>query len=156
MDGAVFGGSSGSPVFVLNRGSYATTDGTINIKQRLFLVGMTAQMLNQDVDEPIRDYSERSIATYDLTNVERRPFVQKAQALDLGIAFNSPAIVETINVALAAAGLTLGEGEQKYSEQRGNSSCVSAPTARMATLIGERRIDPLPSGRAVASLGWFT
>ena len=44
IDANVFPGSSGSPIFVLNQGSYATTNG-ITIGSRLFFVGIVTETL---------------------------------------------------------------------------------------------------------------
>jgi len=40
IDAAIFGGSSGSPVFVFNQGSYALPNGNVNIGTRINLVGI--------------------------------------------------------------------------------------------------------------------
>lgn len=40
IDSAIFSGSSGSPVFIFNQGSYSTPNGTVNISSRLKLVGI--------------------------------------------------------------------------------------------------------------------
>lgn len=45
IDAEVFGGSSGSPVFILNEGSYSTPSG-ITIGVRFFLVGMVTSAIN--------------------------------------------------------------------------------------------------------------
>ena len=47
----------------------------ISAELRLFLVGIIAEVLKRDVDEPIRDSSERVIDAEDLADVSRRPFV---------------------------------------------------------------------------------
>lgn len=44
IDANVFPGSSGSPIFILNQGSYATTDG-IAIGSRLFFVGIVTETI---------------------------------------------------------------------------------------------------------------
>ena len=114
VDGAVFEGSSGSPVFVLNRGMYAHTQGHLVAGERVFLVGIIAESHFRYADMPMRDSSEQHMDDEDLVDVDRRPFVRKAELLDLGLAFNAQAIIDTINVALAAGHLAPGRGEQGY------------------------------------------
>jgi hypothetical protein len=95
VDGSVFGGSSGSPVFVLNRGSWTGPQG-LSLGDRLLLVGIIAGTGTRD--------DER------LVEVSKAPFVRISQELDLGYAFSSRAITETINHALALSGLPTMQG----------------------------------------------
>lgn len=58
IDASVFGGSSGSPVFILNQGSFATKDGGFVVGSRFHFVGVIAAVffrthLNQIVPVPI-------------------------------------------------------------------------------------------------------
>jgi len=104
LDGAVFGGSSGSPVFVFSQTSWADSEGNINLGSRLFLVGIVSQAYNN---------SER-LQVMGLRPAIAQPFVDVSQSLHLGVAVSTMAIVETINHALAAAGLPTGSGLQPY------------------------------------------
>ena len=70
IDAGVFQGSSGSPVFIYNRGSYPTKDG-ISIGSRLFFVGVISQTM----------YSGTTI---------------KKDYLDLGVVINSNAAYREI------------------------------------------------------------
>ena len=54
IDAGVFPGSSGSPVFIFNQGSYPTTDG-ITIGNRLLFVGIITQTMLTN-DKYGRDY----------------------------------------------------------------------------------------------------
>lgn len=96
LDGAVFGGSSGSPVFILNQGSWKNPNGDLMLGDRLILVGIIAQSYTHT--------SEHSLQI----PTSAAPFVAVAQALDLGVAFSHKAIEETINHALRSVGLPLG------------------------------------------------
>ncbi|MGW4222740.1 trypsin-like peptidase domain-containing protein [Streptomyces bauhiniae] len=91
VDGSVFGGSSGSPVFLLNEGSYRSAKG-LTIGTRIALVGIIAQTWVRGDALPIQ------VAA---------PHVKIAKELNLGVAFNSRAIKETVEAYAAAAGLTL-------------------------------------------------
>ncbi len=68
IDGGVYPGSSGSPVFILNQGSYGTSDG-ITIGNRLYFVGVITD-----------------------TNVKGDTYLQ------LGIAVKSSAILDALNL----------------------------------------------------------
>jgi hypothetical protein len=102
LDGAVFGGSSGSPVFVLNRDTWRSTDGTLNLGSRLFLVGVIALTWDRQNDVPVQ-VSSPAI-----------PFVRISQSLNLGVAFSSQAIVETINYVLRTYNIPEGMGLQEH------------------------------------------
>ncbi|EUJ27711.1 Uncharacterised protein [Listeria grayi] len=49
IDSAIFGGSSGSPVFVFNQGSYSLPNGTVSIASRLNLVGIVYAVAQHSV-----------------------------------------------------------------------------------------------------------
>ncbi|MER8445650.1 serine protease [Mesorhizobium sp. M1066] len=91
IDASVFGGSSGSPVFILNHGSWATKDGGMTIGSRLLFVGVVAAVffrthLNQIIPVPIP------------TQVQ--PMAQQQEMIDLGIVFKARTVVETIEAFL--------------------------------------------------------
>lgn len=94
IDASVFGGSSGSPVFILSSGMVSDRRGnTVTGGQRLLFVGVVAAVftrtdLNQIVPMPIP------------TNV--RPMAQHLEMLDLGIVFKARTVVETIDAFVAA------------------------------------------------------
>lgn len=93
IDASVFGGSSGSPVFILNNGSWATKDGGLVAGTRFHFIGVIAAVffrtnLNQIVPVPIP------------TQVQ--PMVQQQEMIDLGIVFKAHTVVETIEAFLKA------------------------------------------------------
>ncbi|MFE9813535.1 trypsin-like peptidase domain-containing protein [Streptomyces sp. NPDC005773] len=90
VDGSVFGGSSGSPVFLLNEGTYRSGPTNVSAGNRLVLVGIIAASMQQVTNEPV------------VSN--HVPHIALARELDLGIAFNRHAILETIDIFLAQAG----------------------------------------------------
>jgi hypothetical protein len=93
IDASVFGGSSGSPVFILNNGSWATKDGNFVVGSRFHFVGVIAAVfyrthLNQIIPVPIP------------TQVQ--PMVQQQEMIDLGIVFKASTVVEAIEAFLRA------------------------------------------------------
>lgn len=87
MDASVFGGSSGSPVFILNQGTYAMKEGGIAVGLRFHFVGVIAivyfrKQTNQIVPVPIP------------TQVQL--MAQQQEMIDLGIVFKACTVVETI------------------------------------------------------------
>jgi hypothetical protein len=93
VDASVFGGSSGSPVFILNQGSFATKDGGFVVGSRFHFVGVIAAVffrthLNQIIPVPIP------------TQVQ--PMAQQQEMIDLGIVFKARTVVETIEAFLKA------------------------------------------------------
>ncbi len=93
IDASVFGGSSGSPVFILNEGSFATKGGGLIIGTRFHFVGVVAAVFlrkqwNEIVAVPI------PTAT--------KPMVQNEEMIDLGIVIKARTVVETIEAFLKA------------------------------------------------------
>jgi hypothetical protein len=93
IDAAVFGGSSGSPVFVYNRSGWTARDGTTHSGHRLLFVGIVGSVyyrsaLNEVVDVPMPG------------NVRR--LAKDREMLDLGVVFKARCVVEAIDAATAA------------------------------------------------------
>lgn len=87
IDASVFGGSSGSPVFILNQGSYSSRNGSFTQGTRLIFVGVIAAVfqrtaLNEIVAVPIPTHT--------------RPMARQFEMIDLGIVFKARTVVETI------------------------------------------------------------
>ncbi|AWI29772.1 trypsin-like peptidase domain-containing protein [Streptomyces tirandamycinicus] len=89
IDGSVFGGSSGSPVFLWSEGSYRMATG-LALGTRIALVGIIAKTMIRESQLPLE--------------VASAPHVRIATELNLGVAFNARAIRETLEVAVAAGG----------------------------------------------------
>ena len=97
IDASVFGGSSGSPVFVLNQGMITDKHGNSTIGSRVLFVGVVAAVffrthLNQIVAVPIP--------------TQTRPMAEQQEMIDLGIVFKARTVVETIEAYLKANGYT--------------------------------------------------
>ncbi|MFC8233767.1 trypsin-like peptidase domain-containing protein [Streptomyces sp. NPDC057284] len=93
VDGSVFGGSSGSPVFLLNEGSYRGGDNALAIGTRIALVGIISATMVRHAQLPV-----------EVANAEH---VKIAQELNLGVAFNARAIKETIEAFVTSIGQKL-------------------------------------------------
>jgi hypothetical protein len=95
IDASVFGGSSGSPVFILNQGSYGTKNGGVAIGSRFMFVGVITAVffrtnLNQIVSVPIP--------------TQVRPMAQYEEKLNLGVVIKARTVVETLEALLKAKG----------------------------------------------------
>lgn len=97
IDASVFGGSSGSPVFVLNQGMITDKRGNSTIGSRVLFVGVVAAVffrtcLNQIVAVPVP--------------TQTRPMAEQQEMIDLGIVFKARTVVETIEAYIKANGGT--------------------------------------------------
>ncbi|MCH8230625.1 MAG: hypothetical protein IIA53_09885 [Chloroflexi bacterium] len=85
IDASVFPGSSGSPVMLINKENYSTpSGGNVIGRGRLFLIGIVAMNISMPEESDVH-----------LRNAAATPYVETAQAIDIGIVFNSKAILET-------------------------------------------------------------
>lgn len=97
VDASVFGGSSGSPVFIMNQGTYARKEGGTVLGSRFYFVGVIAAVffrthLNEIIPVPIP--------------TQVRPMAQQQEMIDLGIVFKARTVVETIEAFLSAHNIT--------------------------------------------------
>lgn len=95
VDASVFGGSSGSPVFVLNQGMITDKLGNTTIGSRVLFVGVIAAVffrthLNQIIAVPVP--------------TQTRPMAEQQEMIDLGIVFKARTVVETIEAFIKATG----------------------------------------------------
>lgn len=97
IDASVFPGSSGSPVFLFDRGSYVDREGNLNVANRVFLLGVVAQVHTRIVGGRIEM----------VTN----PTPMFDEPIDLGIVFKASAIQETVQALYAYRGETFPGSE---------------------------------------------
>lgn len=95
IDASVFGGSSGSPVFVLNQGMITDKLGNTTMGSRVLFVGVIAAVffrthLNQIIAVPVPTHT--------------RPMAEQQEMIDLGIVFKARTVVETIEAFIKASG----------------------------------------------------
>jgi hypothetical protein len=92
IDGSVFGGSSGSPVFIWNPNGYVQ-GGTFHLGAvRVMLVGIIASTMQRTLQQPLQTTTG--------------PYVEIAEHLNLGMAFNWRAINEAIDALFSARGVS--------------------------------------------------
>ena len=99
VDASVFGGSSGSPVFILNQGSYTTKSGNLFAGSRVLFVGVIAAVF-------FRTQFNQIVAIPIPTQVVQ-PMVQQQEMIDLGVVFKARTVVEAIEAFLTARGFNL-------------------------------------------------
>lgn len=87
IDASVFPGSSGSPVFIYDKGFYTKKDGYTIPKNRLLFVGILSRVFYKKNKDDIEIISEPTIDTQESISKE---------FLDLGRVFNPLAINEVI------------------------------------------------------------
>ncbi|WP_101103678.1 trypsin-like peptidase domain-containing protein [Macromonas bipunctata] len=97
IDASVFGGSSGSPVFILNQGIYSDKQGNSTVGSRVLFVGVVAAVfyrtsLNEIIAVPIP--------------TQTRPMAEQKEMIDLGIVFKARTVVETIESFIKVHGVT--------------------------------------------------
>lgn len=96
IDASVFGGSSGSPVFVLNQGSWESRNGEVKFGSRMYFVGVIAAVyfkteLNEVIPAPIP--------------TQFLGLAKQQEMIDLGIVFKARTVVETIEFLLRSRNL---------------------------------------------------
>jgi hypothetical protein len=94
IDASVFWGSSGSPVFIADQGSYGTPTGTV-IGSRLLLLGVLSKLFARVSS---KDGGVGIVPVSDETDEER------ASPINLGLVFKTRAIMETIERLLVTRG----------------------------------------------------
>lgn len=97
IDASVFGGSSGSPVFIFNQGMFTEKTGGTTIGSRLLFIGVIAAVF-------FRAQLNKIIAVPIPTEVQ--PMVQQQEMIDLGIVFKARTVVETVEALLKAKNIT--------------------------------------------------
>jgi hypothetical protein len=91
VDASVFQGSSGSPVFLYNKGTIADRHGNIKIGSRLLLLGIISSVYYKE-DEKILD----------MVSSKKVPSVITSEMLDIGIVYKSNQILQMIESILRA------------------------------------------------------
>lgn len=87
IDAAVFPGSSGSPVFIANTGSYTNRAGRLILGNRIIFLGMISNIV---IREESGTWSVGGVKDDDI------PVVKTQQMIDIGIVFKAPVIFDTI------------------------------------------------------------
>lgn len=87
IDASVFPGSSGSPVFLCNVGSYSPRGKGLVIGNRLFFLGIISSV-----------YVSQDMNTIEIINIPtgNLPIVKTSQMIDLGLVYKASVIIEVI------------------------------------------------------------
>lgn len=93
IDASVFGGSSGSPVFIVNQGMMSDKRGNTTIGSRVLFIGVVAAVffrtaVNEVISVPIPTHT--------------RQITAQQEMIDLGIVFKARTVLETITAFIAA------------------------------------------------------
>lgn len=88
IDASVFGGSSGSPLFIVNDGAYLDK-GSICFGSRFYFLGVVSAVYFRT---QINNVEARTIPTSII------PVVENQEMIDLGIVFKSQTILDTIDI----------------------------------------------------------
>lgn len=94
VDASVFPGSSGSPVYIYNSGTYSDKKGNTFIGgARFFFLGVIAQVVFRE------EYGKIEFASIPVTKV---PIVKTQQMIDLGVVYKSSTVLNTVLYFLKA------------------------------------------------------
>lgn len=88
VDASVFGGSSGSPVFILDIGLHIDKEGIVFQGNRVHFLGIIASVYYVDEEG---DIQEREIP------VKKELYASTKQMIDLGVVFKASTVTETIS-----------------------------------------------------------
>lgn len=109
IDASVFGGSSGSPVLIFDRGTYTTREGGTVVGSRLHLAGVLAAVHIRQVNGAVLDLPARRIAVFD-------------DPIDLGIVFKSSAIQDCVDLLFDQVGVVIDAGAAPAEPLEGRSA----------------------------------
>lgn len=96
IDASVFGGSSGSPVFVYQSGVYATKNGPATAGTKFFFIGVVAAVYFKT--------ATNDIVSLPIPTHAKNVAIDK-EMIDLGIVFKASTVVEAIESALVKLGV---------------------------------------------------
>ena len=91
IDASVFPGSSGSPVFLCNIGSYSPKGKGLKAGSRIFFLGIISSVLIRKDENTIK---------FVKIPTEKTPIVETTQMIDLGMVYKSTVIMELIEKCL--------------------------------------------------------
>lgn len=110
VDASVFEGSSGSPVFVLDRGTYAPRSGGLAFGDRTILLGVVAAVHVKSIQQEVRGVAKALGARLAAAKGRAKMVVNINEALDLGVVYKAWTIEECVDELLRQGGLTRRPG----------------------------------------------
>jgi hypothetical protein len=94
IDAAVFPGSSGSPVFIVDKGSYTDRRGNIKLGSRVIFLGMVSGLITR-----------REIRRFQIDGVtETLPVLSTEQVIGIGVVYKARIVFELIRRLLVSSG----------------------------------------------------
>ena len=94
IDASVFPGSSGSPVFIVNTGSYSDRKGNLKIGNRVIFLGMISSLVMR-----------KEISHLEIEGVsETLPVLSTQQMIDIGVVYKASVVFDLIRQLLLASG----------------------------------------------------
>jgi V8-like Glu-specific endopeptidase len=93
IDASVFPGSSGSPVFIANRGTYLARSGNVVVGGRVICLGILAAVHTRQVQGSVDLLPSRLVAAFN-------------EPIDLGVVYKARCIDECVQQVLQRAGLS--------------------------------------------------
>lgn len=96
LDASVFPGSSGSPVFLFNKGMFSDRQGNTSIATRIAFLGVVAAVFFREDFNQIRLVSHPTPST---------PVAVAREMIDLGVVFKAQTVLETIEDLLRVRGV---------------------------------------------------
>lgn len=99
IDASVFGGSSGSPVFILNQGLYSGRDGNSTFGSRLMFLGVLAAGFYR---------TEKNQLVMAPLPTQLALLSEQHEMIDLGVVFKARCVVEAIEAVLKNKGSVTG------------------------------------------------
>jgi hypothetical protein len=95
IDASVFPGSSGSPVFLFNQGSFNPKSGGLKLGMRLLFLGILSDVFEREVEGKIEYHTEK-IKYHSKENEKIIPVPITNRLLNIGVVFKSSIITSTI------------------------------------------------------------
>jgi hypothetical protein len=92
IDASVFGGSSGSPVYIANHGTFTLRNGTTHVGSRFYFLGVVAAVYHKN--------DQNAVVAIPVPT-QFQPGVVTQQMIDLGIVFKARTVIETIKAFIA-------------------------------------------------------
>ena len=114
IDASVFPGSSGSPVFIVNKGMHTDRAGNTTIGSRIACIGVLAAVHTRPVEGEVENVSTRLVASFN-------------EPIDLGVVYKSRCFDECAQVLIEGSGLVRVTSTSAISED-------SAPSDADATI----------------------
>jgi hypothetical protein len=94
IDASVFPGSSGSPVFIVNTGSYSDGSGNVILGNRVIFLGMISDLV-----------SRKELSEWEFDGQKKNvPVLRTQQIIDIGVVYKAVVVFDTLKAFVKASG----------------------------------------------------